>query len=893
MLPFAGVGSADFLEPVQQIVHKFEVYDGAVWRNLTSLSGKNYLKSISLSLAGAGLDSDPIAGTWSVTLDNENGIFHPQHPTSPWSGLIRAGREVRISVGGVFGGVPVYWQRMVGFMDEPSFNHGQRTVDVSGMDYISLLTDKPLGGLEHIAESGSGSGSYAVDDVINGPTHWGGRAVFDSVATGGAGAELYDEADSCEIGAGEADDVGTWVNGGSGIVSSEGPAQESNWFLRLVRETPWGGGAEEYMEDTAVCAVTAGQRYIVDFWGRVGYASGTSGGYALLRARQGGVTIGQSVVNYNGGDWTQYSFTFTATATGNLALRYSSVGKYAQIGDMIDLDQISVKTYDPDTWMRYQLPPGSNGPYLVVLDGQIIGQGDQDSEIGWHYDLGTDAIYFAETMTIPNGTRNLFVYYYTTQTIDNVVADLLVYAGMYADRAAALADMDYSPTGVAIDRVWFDPDDSVLDAITKICERVDYRFHFDYDGKPVFRPAPTTGTIDFAFTEPGHIRDVAESQERGLIRNRIVIEGCQRSWYQVTRDDKANDKFKGETSDPTSIAANKEKSKTITNHLFQDDTSIATMLATNLSRYKDPKWYDDLAVFANPVPFELGDIISWELELEPTTRANEDSGAVRVSLAGIIRDIKINDSDFQYKCEIITPSSGSETPSASASASASHSETPSASPSGSLTMNEIYIDAAPTDEDWDVPAGCSLVEFELWGTGGDGGPGGALMGGGGGGGGAYAKKNAFATSPGHTFHIHLPNPGDDTEVWDGASCIARAKCGGSATDEMGATGGQAASCIGDVKYSGGNGGLTSTVKGNGGGSSAASTQNGTSTPANHQAGANAPGDGGDGGNGGEDDSVGDGGISPGGGGGGAGRDNGSVPQPGAGMNGRIILRYWT
>lgn len=139
-----------------------------------------------------------------------------------------------------------------------------------------------------------------------------------------------------------------------------------------------------------------------------------------------------------------------------------------------------------------------------------------------------------------------------------------------------------------------------------------------------------------------------------------------------------------------------------------------------------------------------------------------------------------------------------------------------------------------TDSSWTVPTGVTSVTFECWGAGGAGGSaynrhsdGGAA----GGGGGAYAKKTIM-TSAGEIYSITVgkggkwgPNISDHTKplLWDGepssvqlsTNTIVKATGGKTALQYHSsninaynfiAQGGQASDCIGDTRYSGGNGG---------------------------------------------------------------------------------------
>jgi len=101
--------------------------------------------------------------------------------------------------------------------------------------------------------------------------------------------------------------------------------------------------------------------------------------------------------------------------------------------------------------------------------------------------------------------------------------------------------------------------------------------------------------------------------------------------------------LRGEAHDNASITAYGERTLTISNHLFQTQAAIDAMCASLLAEYKDPKWYTDLEMHFLPVPLELGDNIQWEEQLSPT----QD-----ITQTGIIRDIKIDNFNVTYKCEL-------------------------------------------------------------------------------------------------------------------------------------------------------------------------------------------------------------------------------------------------
>lgn len=131
----------------------------------------------------------------------------------------------------------------------------------------------------------------------------------------------------------------------------------------------------------------------------------------------------------------------------------------------------------------------------------------------------------------------------------------------------------------------------------------------------------------------------------------------------------------------------------------------------------------------------------------------------------------------------------------------------------------------PGEGTWTVPADCTSATIECIG----GGAAGyyiAAQGGyyphGAGGGGAYAKKNSLTLSPGSSVSYSVGiggaavystlSPGGDTWFKSTSDVLAK---GGSAPSGQagryftGGAGGQAAACVGDVVYSGGNGNSTS------------------------------------------------------------------------------------
>lgn len=478
MQVIAPVTTSQLLQKGQRPLLKFEIFYGCCWVDLTDLGGKNYLKSISISTAGAGMTPNPVAGSWSAVIFNKNGMFDPDETGyAPYNEYFRAGVKVKIQVGAKYGGVDCYWRRIYGFMEIPDFSIDKSEVSLSGFDNMQFLTDTKF-------------------RMPN--NYWGTLAIFDSVATTQFGAELYDPpgGDAAEIGVGEADNVANWAvltNGGTAITSEDDLGGFSDYEIKFVSDpvdVPETGTV--WYDD--VCAVVKGTEYYVTFK----YARTAGDAWLYLRAWIGATLIGGSGFLKPAANGVFYtgSFSFTAPANGDLDLRLACRIKYGDAPTTWRVDNISIKSVTSKVIEKYQLPEACMGVHYVELDE---GEGfvpvwpgrQKEGDEGWFYDSVLQQLYFAEGKIVEAGTVNLKIHYYTVQIPENVVADLLVRAGLYSNQAEALAAMIYTATGITIDKVWFKSGSTCLDAVRMLCERCNYRFYFNYGQRPVFKPAPT------------------------------------------------------------------------------------------------------------------------------------------------------------------------------------------------------------------------------------------------------------------------------------------------------------------------------------------------------------------------------------------------------------------
>ncbi len=663
MQPLVTTAQWTLLAKGQQPKIKLEIEIAAgVWINICSLwdpaAGKlkNYLKDISFSSGGARMSPDPIAGEFSAVINNKGNIFHPNHPNSGRQGYFRAGRKVKISLGGNYpasgpwAGGDEYWQRIIGYMDEPEFSSESFEVTIKGLDYMRVLSDMKFN--KRIICSTPGCSDTPIDN------YWGDVKIFNSVTTEGAlGVELYTLGDAMEtvVSGGEANNVAGWVTDpGVTFVSIVDAACLSIWTGKATWASPPvppGGYAIILRQPVAgpLTNLTKDQKYKFEFKYR--RVAGTGSATFLALQPPSGI-CDQKTVTPADALCHQDSFIFKAIATGPLRI----VITFDAADTEWRVDDFSIKTVTPAPWHRYNMSGlGCTGIYYVELDEgagfQPVWPGKQKGE-GWYYDAETEQFYFDEDRDVDARANALRIYYYTAQMLEWVISDILVKSGInnYANRAAAWADMGNPPTGVRIDRVWFDAGTTYTEAIKKICERCEpkgWTFYFDWQGKPRFVPIPSPGVPVFVPLLPQHIKSPEIHQDKNEIRNKIVIEGEKRAEL-VGWEENMPSELQDEKSDIGSINTYGERTKNIKNHLFQDLASITQMCTNLLAEYMIPKWYFDFDMPYNAVPLLLGDTIQVS-ELLDINLAIGIRFAVHTC---IIREADISLYDVTYRCQI-------------------------------------------------------------------------------------------------------------------------------------------------------------------------------------------------------------------------------------------------
>lgn len=695
---------AQLLAEDQQPLLKLEIFVGAAWIDITNLAGKNYLKSISTSQGGAGMTPEPVAGSWTAVINNENNIFHPDHPDSIYTEYFRIGRQAKLSLGGIYGGTDREWERIIGYMQEPRFSIDNTEVELHGFDYMQLLSDTELKKPDNYWGADVTKSTIASEETLD--------------------VEMYDEDDAMEIIA-DANNVTPWdVPYDAAIVSVAPGGAPSTNVGRVIKDAAAGINFG-YVEDNNVGTVEQGKEYKVVFQYLVSAGvldefsvgiyktattwqathayvvgdtveptigntnncfyectvAGNSAGAepAWPTVENGGIVDGTvtwatrymnrkkmgEITGLTAAAWTEETFYFTATESCAIKMRLTVTGA-GRVATTAYIDVISIKEVTGTSNAGYNLPDVCNEPYYVTLDGEPIYYRNEGA--GWYYESATKRIFIEDGRVLVDD-QSLKIYYFTTQIPENVIADLLVTAKISGclNRAGALLTMQYIATGETIDKVFFEAGKSALDAITFICERCNYRFYFTFNGIPVFKPAPTakaSGSEDFSFCQC-HIAGISENQDKSELWNRVVIEGLKEA-QPIGKEEVMPSELRGEASDATSIDTYKEHTKTIKNHLFQTQTAIDTYKAIYLAAFKDPKWYDGWGTPYNPVPLELWDTVRWQIRLSPPSGYGKAYGTFKygdgtkygsngiiIIRRGLIRDIKIDNFIATYKCEKI------------------------------------------------------------------------------------------------------------------------------------------------------------------------------------------------------------------------------------------------
>jgi len=183
----------------------------------------------------------------------------------------------------------------------------------------------------------------------------------------------------------------------------------------------------------------------------------------------------------------------------------------------------------------YSMPSDCKGIYRVFLDidaknGSNLVEISEGSD--WTYNWETNKFSFLDN-SIPayNGVDNLVMFYFTTQIVEGVVADVLIYAGVLNlwERKSWLENTNYvTPTGKTIDRVWFKKGEKCLEAIRLLIETVLYRFRFSEEGIATLKPKPSETDPPVMQIGREDFEVINKGENVNEVYNQILISGEQR-----------------------------------------------------------------------------------------------------------------------------------------------------------------------------------------------------------------------------------------------------------------------------------------------------------------------------------------------------------------------------
>ena len=213
---------------------------------------------------------------------------------------------------------------------------------------------------------------------------------------------------------------------------------------------------------------------------------------------------------------------------------------------------------------HYTMEEDCKGIYRAFLDRTGLGTGFEEIWLNseWTYDWDINEFVFLKP-NVPkeNATGCLWLYYFTPQTVENVVADLLVEAEILTLSEKFLwlnNPLLCTPTGKQIERVWFDSGTAYIRAINMLTEVVIYRFYINGNHEPCFKPIPELSETVKRINDHEYI--IKKTEERlDELYNQIIIEGetreMKRNWLSVMAYssvsglDSTSGKLKGATTD--------------------------------------------------------------------------------------------------------------------------------------------------------------------------------------------------------------------------------------------------------------------------------------------------------------------------------------------------------
>jgi hypothetical protein len=128
-----------------------------------------------------------------------------------------------------------------------------------------------------------------------------------------------------------------------------------------------------------------------------------------------------------------------------------------------------------------------------------------------------------------SGTDNLRVDYFISQIVEEVVADILLLAGIFSseeEKDAWLMSSYVTPTNEKISRVYFSAGTTAFEAVRLLAEVVLYDFYFDFEGNPIFRPKDTDTVGDIVDElEEEDVEGYSENESDEELHTHVIVKG--------------------------------------------------------------------------------------------------------------------------------------------------------------------------------------------------------------------------------------------------------------------------------------------------------------------------------------------------------------------------------
>ena len=183
---------------------------------------------------------------------------------------------------------------------------------------------------------------------------------------------------------------------------------------------------------------------------------------------------------------------------------------------------------------KYSMESNCTGIYRVFIDRTGTRTDFKEITLNseWTYDWGTNELVFL-IPSVPDfsGAGCLWVYYFTAQNVENIVADLLTEAGIMnaSEKFLWLANTNLcTPTGKTIQRAWFNSGTNYIRAINMLTETSIYRFYIDGEGNPCFKRIPLLSTTIKRIDDTEYL--IKRTEERlDELYNHFIILGEKRT----------------------------------------------------------------------------------------------------------------------------------------------------------------------------------------------------------------------------------------------------------------------------------------------------------------------------------------------------------------------------